>query len=139
MNSDSDYYDKASALEYLGNLVNKAPSHAAWCQEKGVSPQQLSDLLNGRKTLSGREEGKIFEAMGIKEILAEKRKIARQIVATHRAQCNLLRMIQAKGYIASPDEDKELNATVKRYDALQKKYESLDEQCPIQIYFKWER
>jgi hypothetical protein len=58
-------YTEAEARELLNEAILKAGSQAAFADSHGISRQYLTDVLKGRRDMSG----KILEALGLSKII----------------------------------------------------------------------
>jgi hypothetical protein len=58
-------YTEAEARELLNEAIRKAGSQAAFADSHGISRQYLTDVLKGRRDMSG----KILEALGLSKIV----------------------------------------------------------------------
>jgi hypothetical protein len=58
-------YTEAEAYKLLNNEIRKAGSQAAFADSHGISRQYLTDVLKGRRDISG----KILDALGLAKIV----------------------------------------------------------------------
>ncbi|MEW6212376.1 MAG: hypothetical protein AB1631_28885, partial [Acidobacteriota bacterium] len=58
-------YTEEEARKLLADAIDRAGSQGAFAAANGLSRQYLSDILNGRRDMSG----KILSALGLKKIV----------------------------------------------------------------------